>query len=379
MDKAVYITVSAIAVILILSIIFLPGWIKWDENLPPEPDLKASATFINVNETVTFFANDSFDRDGEIVKYYWDFNDGINGTGKYISHYYEKGGNYTVVLIITDDEGMKAVQAMTIHVNELPKPTMNITLPAYIHEPVYFEANESHDPDGHITDYFWDFGDGANETGMSVSHIYTSKEWFKVTLTITDNDGAKGATVKEFEVQFRTWEVTWESESVVVGGDSYPNDDNEGTSETLFEDINVLNITKVRFDLTWDDWQPYVGDPPLTEPEPNDEFIMNVSSPDGGKYEGGPSTSEQIIVDAPKKGNLNQIPNTFKIQAESEEILRTFLAENYTTSEGIGEWVINITLTQALGALGGPPDLDYGEDWDLEIICFYYYPVITKL
>ena len=304
MNKAVYITVTAIAVILILFAIIFPGWFKWGENLPPEPDLKASSTFINVNESVTFYANDSFDRDGEIVRYYWDFNDGKNATGKYVSHHYEKGGNYTVVLIITDDEGKTAVQAMTIHVNELPKPTINITLPAYIHEPVYFEANQSHDPDGHVTDYFWVFGDGANETGMSVSHIYTSKEWFKVTLTVTDNDGANGATSKEFEVQFRTWEVTWDTESVVVGDHDYPSDNNEGTSEILLENINILNITKVRFNLTWDDFQPYVGDPPLTEPEPNDEFIMNVTSPDEKIYEVGPSTSEQIIVNAPKKGNL---------------------------------------------------------------------------
>jgi chitodextrinase len=379
MDKAVVITVAAIAVILILTIIFFPGWVRWGENLPPEPDLKASATFINVNETVTFYANESFDRDGEIVKYYWDFDDGINGTGKYISHYYEKGGNYTVVLIITDDEGKKAVQAMTIHVNELPKPAMNITLPAYIHEPVYFEANDSYDPDGYVRDYFWDFGDGANETGMSVSHVYTTKEWLEVTLTITDNDNANAATSRGFDVQFRTWRVTWDTESIKLGGDSYPSDYNEGTSEILYKNINVLNITKVRFNLTWYDEQPYVGDPPLTEPEPNDEFIMNITSPNNEMYEGGPSTSEQIIVYGPEKGYMNLKPWPLTTQAESEEILRMLLAENYTKTNGTGKWTINITLTQALGALGGPPDLDYGEDWFLEVTWFYYYPVIKRL
>ena len=109
MDKAV-----VIAAILISMVVFFPGCIRIGENLPPEPDLKASATFIDVNETVIFSANDSFDRDGEITKYYWDFDDGTNATGPYVSHDYEKGGNYTVVLIITDNEDKKAVLAMTV-------------------------------------------------------------------------------------------------------------------------------------------------------------------------------------------------------------------------------------------------------------------------
>lgn len=373
MDKAV-----VIAAILISMVVFFPGCIRIGENLPPEPDLKASATFIDVNETVIFSANDSFDRDGEITKYYWDFDDGTNATGPYVSHDYENGGNYTVVLIITDNEDKKAVQAMTVHVNELPVPLINISHPVFIHETVNFWANDSYDPDGYVTDYFWDFGDGTNKTGMSVSHVYTAKKPFKVTLTVTDNDDAKGATSREFEVRFRTYLVNWDTGSVVVGDDSR-NNMGEGTSEYLFENINMFNITKVRFDLTWDDTQPFVGDPPIAEPEPNDEFIMNITSPSSGTYEGGPSTQEQIIVDAPEKSYLNEIPEPLEIPAESTEILEKDLAKNYTKTNGIGEWAINITLTHALGLLGGPPDADLGEGWELVITCFYYYPVITKL
>ncbi|MEE9150466.1 MAG: PKD domain-containing protein [Thermoplasmata archaeon] len=372
MNKAVVITA-----ILILSLIFFPGCIRLGENLPPEPNLKASAVFIDVNETVTFYANDSYDRDGEIVKYYWDFDDGTNATGKYASHDYEEGGNYTIILIVTDDNNKKAVQTMTIHVNELPRPDMNISLPAYIHEEVYFQANDTYDPDGFVMDYFWDFGDGTNDTGMSVSHVYTSKEWFRVTLTVTDNDDANAATSREFEVQFRTYQVTWDTYSLEVGKFNGYNEEEE--SEHRQKNINVLNMTKLVFVLTWDDDKPYLGDPPLAEPEPNDEFIMNITSPTDKTYEGGPSTEEQIIVNAPSNGNLNEIPEPFDIPAESKEILEMDLAVNWTKTNGIGEWSVNITLTQALGFWGGPPDSDLGEDWDLVTTCFYYYPVITKL
>ncbi len=360
--------VVVIAALLISSVIFLPGCIRIGENLPPEPDLKATATFIDVNETVIFSANDSFDRDGKISKYYWDFGDGTNATTPYASHDYEKGGNYTVVLIITDNEGKKAVQAMTIHVNELPVPVIKISHPVFIHETVYFWANDSHDPDGYVMDYFWDFGDGANETGMSVTHVYTLKDTYKVTLTVKDNDDAKAASSREFEVRFRTYLVTWVTDSIELPETSGYAIERE--SEYFVENINVLNLTKVKFDLTWDDNIPIVGDP-------NDEFMMNVTSPEGEIYEGGPSMSEQISIFAPNSGTINPIPQEMQIDAESPEILEILLANNHTTTGGIGEWAINITLTEANGFINGVAD--NSNEWELKVVCFYYSPIITKL
>jgi hypothetical protein len=375
MNRAVVITLISI-----IFFAFFPGCLS-TENLPPEPNLRASSTFIDVNETITFFGNDSFDRDGEIVRYFWDFDDGTNATGKYVSHEFKKGGNYTVILIITDDGNKKAVQALTIHVNELPVPFIDISLPAYIHEEVFFKANNSFDPDGFITDYYWDFGDGANETGMSVSHVYDTfkgdgtEEMFKVTLTVTDNDDAKSARTKDFLVKFRTYEITWRIGDVMVYN---PNGDlDEGSSELLTREIFILNITKIEFRLTWtDDW-PYRGSPPLLEGIPNDEFILNISSPGDYTYEGGPETDEKIVVKAPSKGEMNQIPLDFTMEAESPEILESLIVGEYISDNGTGEWDINITLTEALGTLGGPPDADPGNPWALEVRCFYYWPKIT--
>jgi chitodextrinase len=367
-------------IILILLFGFLPGCLIPKENVPPVPYLTASATFIDVDQEVVFSGNESKDKDGEIVRYFWNFGDGENATGKYVTHKYDKGGNYTIILIITDNDGKKALQTVTVHVNELPVPYYDLSFPAYIHEPVYFYGNDSYDIDGFVNDYFWDFGDGTNGSGMFTSHIYSEKKTFRVTLTVTDNDGAKAAFPLEIDILYRTWEVEWEIDSVIV--DTNSGNLQEEESEVFVTKIGVLNLTRVRFNLTWTDSQPYKGDTgelPVIDWEPNDEFILNVTSPDDEYYEKGPITSEKIIIYAPKTGLINPPPETFEIEAESAAILKRSLAPNHTSDLGIGEWEINITLVNAGGIFGIEPNADFDEDWDYNVMCFYYYPVVTKV
>jgi PKD repeat protein len=53
-----------------------------------------------------------------------------------------------------------------------------------------FDTTGSHDPDGNIASYGWDFGDGTTGTGATPNHTYGSGNTYHVTLTVTDNDGA---------------------------------------------------------------------------------------------------------------------------------------------------------------------------------------------
>ena len=54
---------------------------------------------------------------------------------------------------------------------------------------VNFDAGGSSDPDGSISEYRWDFGDGSTETGAAVSHQFVTEGPFPVTLTVVDNMG----------------------------------------------------------------------------------------------------------------------------------------------------------------------------------------------
>src|SRR5262249_39188451 len=58
--------------------------------------------------------------------------------------------------------------------------------------PVVFSSAGSNDPDGSITSYRWDFGDGTSSTSPNPSKTYNTAGNFTATLTVWDNSGANG-------------------------------------------------------------------------------------------------------------------------------------------------------------------------------------------
>jgi len=62
----------------------------------------------------------------------------------------------------------------------------------FVDETITFDASNSTDPDGMITNYEWDFGDGniTNTADEMITHSYSSAGDYDVILTVTDNGGA---------------------------------------------------------------------------------------------------------------------------------------------------------------------------------------------
>lgn len=80
-------------------------WVDYDPNdfdWPPVADAGGPYN-ADVEEEITFDATQSFDPEGSIISYHWDFGDETSDTGSIVAHEYSERGLYTVTLTVTDE------------------------------------------------------------------------------------------------------------------------------------------------------------------------------------------------------------------------------------------------------------------------------------
>ena len=87
-------------------------------NIFPTANFTYSPSNPKVGESVKFNASSSYDPDGTIVKYSWDFGDTTSGMGKIVTHPYSTSGDKTVTLTVTDDDGATASTSSIVKVSE---------------------------------------------------------------------------------------------------------------------------------------------------------------------------------------------------------------------------------------------------------------------
>ena len=69
---------------------------------------------------VTFNGSISYDYDGTIISYEWDFGDNNYGSGSTVDHTYSEDGSYNVTLTVTDNDGKNDSVIKTILVDSSP-------------------------------------------------------------------------------------------------------------------------------------------------------------------------------------------------------------------------------------------------------------------
>lgn len=163
-------------------------------NEPPQAQFVRSPTSPGVGQEVNFNAAGSTD-DGSIVSFEWDFGDGSTGSGERVSHRYDAANTYTVLLVVTDDQGATASanQAVTVSLGQPPVASFTFSPTApQAGQPVTFDASSSFDPDGSIVEYRWNWGDGTSpevRQGPTRVHNFATSGTFTVRLTIRDDTG----------------------------------------------------------------------------------------------------------------------------------------------------------------------------------------------
>jgi PKD repeat protein len=138
-----------------------------------------------------------------------EFREGVSMAGRNITiglRYQTGGKQYTSRFVIEPIGGPDA--AFTVS-DDTPDQGQSIT----------FDAGPSTDPQGSISDYSWDFGDGTTSTGEVVSHTFDSYGKYVVELNVTDDDGFRDTMTKIIFVQDD--DVVW---AVNTGGSAYTSD-----------------------------------------------------------------------------------------------------------------------------------------------------------
>jgi len=179
----------------------------WPEHIPPFVEFTYSPSRPQPNATVTFNASASYDVDGTIVSYTWNFGDGnVTTVGTpIITHIYTAEGNYTVTLSIEDNEGLTNSTSKIVRVKIAVPPVAVFEYSPYppsVNYGITFNASASYDVDGTIVSYTWNFGDGNVTTVGTpiITHIYTAEGNYTVSLTVLDNSGLSNSTSQLLEV-----------------------------------------------------------------------------------------------------------------------------------------------------------------------------------
>ncbi|UCD39799.1 MAG: PKD domain-containing protein, partial [Candidatus Bathyarchaeota archaeon] len=150
-----------------------------------------------VGQTVTFNASESYDHDGTITSYAWDFGDGttLAGTDSVVTHVYTDDGTYNVTLAITDEDGLTDSTWKTIAIS----PIHDVAVASATSSPMEVATGEN------VTITV----DVTNEG--TVTETFEIKVYFNYTLIDTRTVTALDAGSSE------TLEFIWDTSNVAEG------------------------------------------------------------------------------------------------------------------------------------------------------------------
>jgi len=168
-------------------------------NKPPVADAGADVLAVPGDE-IKFSGAHSFDSDGEIVAYRWDFGDMEEPVmGGEIARTFNEPGIYSVQLTVTDDSGADnslATDSVRIAINHAPVADAGPDI-VDSQSTITFDAGRSVDADGDALIYSWDFGDGSTATGPVAVHTYAEGGTYPVVLTVNDGTRLKNAVSRD--------------------------------------------------------------------------------------------------------------------------------------------------------------------------------------
>ena len=163
-------------------------------NIPPIAIINNISHF---NDTIILSAANSYDIDGYIHNYYWNFGDNRTMlTTTDVTHIYLLAGYYNITLNVTDN--LRATDSQIIQNVFVNTPAVSdFMLLSIVNDSIILNGNNSYDVDGSIVTSVWNMGDGSSLISTQIPNINVSYTFelggtYVISLIVTDNFGATG-------------------------------------------------------------------------------------------------------------------------------------------------------------------------------------------
>jgi len=185
-------------------------------NLPPSANAGGPYEGLT-NENITFNASESYDPEGNIEGYRWDFDNDESYDTNWLSqpttHYtYEDAGIYIIRVQVKDDENLTDSDTAMVTISDsdniLPVADADGPYNGYVDENITFDGSNSNDSDGEIMYYRWDFeNDGTYDTNWltnpTINTSYSSAKTYSVKLQVKDDKGATDTDITSAKIKNR--------------------------------------------------------------------------------------------------------------------------------------------------------------------------------
>jgi gliding motility-associated-like protein len=151
-----------------------------------------------LNQNINF-TDASIPNAGTLTGWSWNFGDGGTATTQNPTHSFTTAGNFNVTLQVTSSKGCVST-AFTLPVTVHELPTANFALPVSCVNDLATFTDNSTVPNGSITGWSWNFGDGGTSTVQNPGHNYAASGNYNVTLTATSNFGCTNSITKPLTI-----------------------------------------------------------------------------------------------------------------------------------------------------------------------------------
>ena len=170
---------------------------------PPTAAVDAQCT----GAVCTFDGSRSAAPGSSISSYHWDLGDGTGADGAQVQHTYATSGDYVATLTVTSARGATAVMTKSLHVVRVNQVPVAAFAAECAELSCTLDSSGSSDPDGTVAGASWAFGDGTTSTERNPVHAFPGDGTYRVTLTVTDDQGGTASTGQDVTVRRATVDV----------------------------------------------------------------------------------------------------------------------------------------------------------------------------